>query len=33
MMEIRSMKELIEICTREQKTIGEIMLMLEKEKS
>jgi iron-sulfur-dependent L-serine dehydratase alpha subunit len=33
MMEIRSMKELIEICTREQKTIGEIMLMLEMEKS
>lgn len=32
-MEIRSMNELIEICTREQKTIGEIMLMMEIEKS
>lgn len=32
-MEIRSMNELIEICTREQKTIGEIMLKMEIEKS
>ncbi|MEH7480514.1 L-serine ammonia-lyase, iron-sulfur-dependent, subunit alpha [Neobacillus drentensis] len=32
-MEIRSMKELIEACEREQKTIGEIMLMMETEKS
>jgi L-serine dehydratase len=32
-MEIQSMNELIEICTREQKTIGEIMLMMEIEKS
>ena len=33
MMEIQSMKELIEVCEREQKTIGEIMLMMEAEKS
>jgi iron-sulfur-dependent L-serine dehydratase alpha subunit len=33
MMEIQSMKELIEACEREQKTIGEIMLMTEVEKS
>jgi L-serine dehydratase len=33
MMEIQSMKELIEACEREQKTIGEIMLMMEAEKS
>jgi iron-sulfur-dependent L-serine dehydratase alpha subunit len=33
MMEIQSMKELIEACEREQKTIGEIMLMKEVEKS
>jgi L-serine dehydratase len=32
-MEIRSMNELIEVCTREQKSIGEIMLMMEVEKS
>lgn len=32
-MEIRSMEELIEVCEREQKSIGEIMLMLESEKS
>lgn len=32
-MEIQSMKELIEACEREQKTIGEIMLMMEAEKS
>ena len=28
-MEIRSMEELVEACEREQKTIGEIMLMME----
>ena len=33
MMKIQSMKELIEACQREQKTIGEIMLMMEVEKS
>jgi iron-sulfur-dependent L-serine dehydratase alpha subunit len=33
MMEIKSMKELIEACESEQKTIGEIMLMIEEEKS
>lgn len=33
MMEIRSMSELIEICTREKKTIGQIMLIMEEEKS
>ncbi|KKB33513.1 L-serine ammonia-lyase, iron-sulfur-dependent, subunit alpha [Bacillus thermotolerans] len=32
-MEIQSMTELIEACQREQKTIGEIMLMMEAEKS
>lgn len=32
-MKIQSMKELIEVCEREQKTIGEIMLMMETEKS
>lgn len=32
-MEIQSMKELIEACEREQKSIGEIMLMMEAEKS
>ena len=32
-MEIQSMKELIEACEREQKTIGEMMLMMETEKS
>ncbi|MCM3651955.1 L-serine ammonia-lyase, iron-sulfur-dependent, subunit alpha [Metabacillus litoralis] len=32
-MEIRSMNELIEVCAREQKSIGEIMLMMEVEKS
>ena len=32
-MEIQSMRELIEACEREQKTIGEIMLMMEAEKS
>ncbi|HEY9577108.1 MAG TPA: L-serine ammonia-lyase, iron-sulfur-dependent, subunit alpha [Pseudobacillus sp.] len=32
-MEILSMKELLEFCEREQKTIGEIMLMLEEKKS
>ncbi|MCM2532384.1 L-serine ammonia-lyase, iron-sulfur-dependent, subunit alpha [Neobacillus pocheonensis] len=32
-MEIQSMKELIAACQREQKTIGEIMLMMEAEKS
>jgi len=32
-MKIQSMKELIEACEREQKTIGEIMLMMETEKS
>ncbi len=32
-MKIQSMKELIEACQREQKTIGEIMLMMEVEKS
>ncbi|MBV7505331.1 L-serine ammonia-lyase, iron-sulfur-dependent, subunit alpha [Bacillus sp. sid0103] len=32
-MKIQSMKELIEACEREQKTIGEIMLMMEIEKS
>ena len=33
LMEIQSMRELIEACEREQKTIGEIMLMMEAEKS
>ena len=33
MMKIQSMKELIEACEREQKTIGEMMLMMEAEKS
>jgi L-serine dehydratase len=33
MMEIRSMNELIEICTHKQKTIGEVMLLMEIEKS
>lgn len=33
MMKIQSMKELIEACEREQKSIGEIMLMMETEKS
>lgn len=33
MIEIQSMKELIEACEREQKTIGEMMLMMEVEKS
>lgn len=33
MMEIRSMNELIEFCTQKQKTIGEVMLMMEIEKS
>ncbi len=33
MMEIRSMNELVEVCEREQKTIGEVMLMMEEEKS
>ena len=28
-MEIRSMEELVEVCEREQKTIGEVMLMME----
>lgn len=32
-MEIRSMNELVEVCEREQKTIGEVMLMMEEEKS
>ncbi|MDQ0862167.1 L-serine ammonia-lyase, iron-sulfur-dependent, subunit alpha [Bacillus sp. V2I10] len=32
-MEIRSMNELIEFCTQNQKTIGEVMLMMEIEKS
>jgi iron-sulfur-dependent L-serine dehydratase alpha subunit len=32
-MKIQSMKELIEVCEREQKTIGEIMLIMEIEKS
>ncbi|MBZ5749274.1 L-serine ammonia-lyase, iron-sulfur-dependent, subunit alpha [Metabacillus rhizolycopersici] len=32
-MEIRSMNELIEVCAREQKSIGEIMLMMEVAKS
>ena len=32
-MEIRSMNELIEVCASEQKSIGEIMLMMEVEKS
>ncbi|WP_141432150.1 L-serine ammonia-lyase, iron-sulfur-dependent, subunit alpha [Bacillus sp. 03113] len=32
-MEIRSMNELIDICTYEQKTIGEMMLMMEIERS
>lgn len=31
MREIRSMNELIDICTRDQKTIGEIMLLMEIE--
>ena len=33
MMQIQSMKELIEACEKEQKTIGEIMLMMEAAKS
>lgn len=33
MMEIRSMSELIEICTCEKKTIGQVMLMMEEKKS
>lgn len=33
MMEIQTMKELNEACQREEKTIGEIMLMMEAEKS
>lgn len=33
MMEIRSMNELVEVCERERKTIGEVMLMMEEEKS
>lgn len=33
MINIQSMKELIETCEKEQKTIGEIMLMMEAEKS
>jgi iron-sulfur-dependent L-serine dehydratase alpha subunit len=33
MMQIQSMKELVEACDREQKSIGEIMLMMEAEKS
>ena len=32
-MEIRSMNELVEVCERERKTIGEVMLMMEEEKS
>jgi len=32
-MQIQSMKELIEACEKEQKTIGEIMLMMEAAKS
>lgn len=32
-MEIRSMNELVEVCKHEQKTIGEVMLMMEEEKS
>ena len=32
-MEIRSMEELVEACEKEQKTIGEIMLMMEAKKS
>ncbi|MGG0411988.1 L-serine ammonia-lyase, iron-sulfur-dependent, subunit alpha [Peribacillus simplex] len=32
-MEIRSMNELIEFCTHKHKTIGEVMLMMEIEKS
>ncbi|MED3564101.1 L-serine ammonia-lyase, iron-sulfur-dependent, subunit alpha [Bacillus xiapuensis] len=32
-MEIQSMKELIEACEKEQKTIGEMMLKIEAEKS
>lgn len=33
MIEIQSMRELIEVCEKEQKTIGEVMLMMEAEKS
>lgn len=33
MMEIRSMKELLEVCVQKQKSIGEIMLMMEIEKT
>ena len=29
LMEIRFMEELVEVCEREQKTIGEVMLMME----
>ncbi|OIK12783.1 L-serine dehydratase, iron-sulfur-dependent subunit alpha [Bacillus sp. MUM 116] len=32
-MEIQSMRELIEACEKEQRTIGEMMLMIEAEKS
>lgn len=32
-MEVRSMNELVKVCQREQKTIGEVMLMMEEEKS
>ena len=32
-MEIRSMNELVEVCKHERKTIGEVMLMMEEEKS
>ena len=32
-MEIRSMNELVEVCERERQTIGEVMLMMEEEKS
>ncbi|WP_284036910.1 L-serine ammonia-lyase, iron-sulfur-dependent, subunit alpha [Neobacillus sp. 114] len=32
-MDFRSMNELIELCTRERKTVGEMMLMVEMEKS
>ncbi len=32
-MEITSMEELVEACEKEQKTIGEIMLMMEAKKS
>src|SRR3954468_24423262 len=32
-MEIQSMEELLEVCEKEQKTIGEVMLMMEAKKS